>query len=120
MNINKYLAFGLAISLTVVLSGCNNVASNEVIADSVSTYGYENMTCSQIESEIDHLQRAASQAAGVVDKKKSSQSGKMTAAILLFWPVAFIVDDNSLEAQKYARLQGEYEAALRSHRNKDC
>ena len=56
-----YLAFGLAISLTVVLSGCNNVASNEVIADSVSTYGYENMTCSQIESEIDHLQRAASQ-----------------------------------------------------------
>ena len=58
---------------------------------------------------------AARAAAGVVDKKKSSQQGKMTAAILLFWPVAFIVDDNSLEAQKYARLKGEYEAALRIH-----
>ena len=120
MNINKYLAFGLAVSFSVVLSGCNNVASNEVIADSVSTYEFENMTCSQIESEIDHLQRAASSAAGVVDKKKSSQTGKMTAAILLFWPVAFIVDDNSVEAQKYSRLKGEYEAALRIHRNKEC
>ena len=120
MDVKKYLAFGLAVSSTVVLYGCNNVTSSEVIADSVSTYEFNNMTCSEIESEIDHLQRAASQAAGVVDKKKSSQQGKMTAAILLFWPVAFIVDDNSLEAQKYARLKGEYEAALRVHRKKDC
>ena len=120
MNINKYLTFGLAASITVVLSGCNNVTSSEVIADSVSSYAYKNMTCSELEAEIDHLQRAASQAAGVVDKKKSSQSGKMTAAILLFWPVAFIVDDNSVEAQKYARLKGEYEGALRVHRKKDC
>ena len=120
MDIKKYLIFGLAASLTAVLSGCNNVASNEVIADSVSTYQYDNMTCSELESEIDYLQRAASSAAGVVDKKKSSQQGKMTAAVLLFWPAAFIVDNNSLEAQKYARLKGEYEGALRVHRKKDC
>ena len=120
MNIKKYLAFGLAVSLTVVLSGCNNVTSNEVIADSVSTYEFNNMTCSEIESEIDHLQRAASQAAGVVDKKKSSQGKKSAAAFILFWPALFIVDDNSLEAQKYARLKGEHEAALKSHRKKDC
>ena len=120
MNIYKYLTFGLAVSLTVVLSGCNNVASNEVIADSVSSYEYDKMTCSEIEGEIDHLQRSASSAAGVVDKKKSSQSGKSAAAFLFFWPALFIVDDNSLEAQKYASLQGEYEAALREHRKKDC
>ena len=120
MNIKKCLIFGLAVSLTVVLSGCNNVASNEVIADSVSSYAYKNMTCSELEAEIDHLQRAASSASGVVDKKKSTQQGKMAASILLFWPVAFIIDDNSLEAQKYARLKGEHEAALKSHRKKDC
>ena len=120
MNIKKYLAFGLAVSSTVVLYGCNNVTSNEVIADSVSSYAYNNMTCSELEAEIDHLQRAASQAAGVVDKKKSSQQGKSAAAFLLIWPALFIVDDNSLEAQKYARLKGEYEAALREHRIKDC
>ena len=120
MNIYKYLTFGLAVSLTVVLSGCNNVASNEVIADSVSSYEYDKMTCSEIEGEIDHLQRAASQAAGVVDKKKSSQGKKSAAAFILFWPALFIVDDNSLEAQKYARLKGEYDAALREHRKKDC
>ena len=120
MNINKYLTFGLAASIIVILSGCNNVSSNEVIADNVSGYKYDDMTCSALESEIDYLQRSASSAAGVVDKKKSSQTGKMTAAILLFWPVAFIVDNNSLEAQKYARLKGEHEAALKSHRKKEC
>ena len=120
MNVKKYLAFGLAVSSTVVLYGCNNVTSSEVIADSVSTYQYDNMTCSELESEIDYLQRAASSAAGIVDKKKSSQQGKMTAAVLLFWPAAFIVDNNSLEAQKYSRLKGEYEGALRVHRKKDC
>ena len=120
MDIKKYLIFGLAAILTAVLSGCNNVASNEVIADSVSTYQYDNMTCSELESEIDYLQRAAGSAAGIVDKKKSSQQGKMAAAVLLFWPVAFIVDNNSLEAQKYSRLKGEYEGALRVHRKKDC
>jgi len=78
------------------------------------------MTCSELEGEIDHLQRSASQAAGVVDKKKSSQQGKSAAAFLLFWPALFIVDDNSIEAQKYARLKGEYEAALREHRKKEC
>ena len=120
MNIKKYLAFGLAVSSTVVLYGCNNVTSSEVIADSVSGYAYNNMTCSELEAEIDHLQRSASQAAGVVDKKKSSQQGKSAAAFLFFWPALLIVDDNSLEAQKYARLKGEYEAALREHRKKEC
>jgi len=57
MNIKKYLAFGLAVSSTVVLYGCNNVTSSEVIADSVSSYAYKNMTCSELEGEIDHLCR---------------------------------------------------------------
>ena len=118
----KINLFPILISTLVVLSlsGCGNVSSNQVIADSVSTYEYDNMTCSAIEAEISHLQRSASEAAGVVDNKKSSQQGKGAAAVLLFWPALFIIDDNSLEAQKYARLKGEYEAAEKAHRIKEC
>ena len=118
----KINLFPILISTLVVLSlsGCGNVSSNQVIADSVSTYEYDNMTCSAIEVEISHLQRAASDAGGVVDKKKSSQQGKGVASVLLFWPALFIIDDNSLEAQKYARLKGEYEAAEKAHRIKEC
>ena len=78
------------------------------------------MTCSAIEAEISHLQRAATEAGAIVDKKKSSQEGKGVASVLLFWPALFIIDDNSLEAQKYARLKGEYEAASKAHRKKEC
>ena len=110
------------ISTLVVLSlsGCGNVSSNQVIADSVSSYEYDNMTCPAIEAEISHLQRAATEAGAIVDKKKSSQQGKGVASVLLFWPALFIIDDNSLEAQKYARLKGEYEAAEKAHRIKEC
>ena len=90
----KINLFPILISTLVVLSlsGCGNVSSNQVIADSVSTYEYDNMTCSAIEAEISHLQRSASEAAGVVDNKKSSQQGKGAAAVLLFWPALFIID----------------------------
>ena len=51
---------------------------------------------------------------------KKTQQGKGVASVLLFWPALFIIDDNSLEAQKYARLKGEYEAAEKAHRKKEC
>jgi hypothetical protein len=120
MQIYKLSPFLASIFLMFTLSGCGNVSSNQVIADSVSSYEYDSMSCSSIEAEISYLQKAASEASGVVDKKKSSQEGKGAAAFLLFWPALFIIDDNSLEAQKYARLKGEYEAALKAHRKKDC
>ena len=116
----KIIYFVIATFTAISLTGCGNVSSNEIIADSVSSYEYDSMSCSAIEAEISHLQRAASAAGGIVDKKKSSQQGKGALAFLFFWPVLFIIDDNSLEAQKYARLQGEYEAAKKSHRKKDC
>ena len=66
------------------------------------------------------MKSAATEAGAIVDKKKSSQQGKGVASVLLFWPALFIIDDNSLEAQKYARLKGEYEAAEKAHRIKEC
>ena len=118
----KINLFPILFSSLVVLSlsGCGNVSSNQVIADSVSSYEYDNMTCPAIEAEISHLQRAATEACAIVDKKKSSQQGKGVASVLLFWPALFIIDDNSLEAQKYSRLKGEYEAASKVHRKKEC
>ena len=89
MNTSKYLIFGVAVSFALIVSGCNNVKSSEVIAQNV-------------------------------DKKNSSAKGKNAAAFILFWPALFLIDDNSTEAQQYARKKGEYEAVQRTHRKKDC
>ena len=120
MNTNKYLIFGVAVSFALVLSGCNNVKSSEVISQNVSTYEYSDMTCSQLEGEMVFLNNAANSAGNVVDKKNSSAKGKNAAAFILFWPALFLIDDNSTEAQQYARKKGEYEAVQRTHRKKDC
>ena len=116
----KYFALFLALGVSMLLSGCNNVSSSEVIAENVSTYKFNDMACSELEGEIDYLRSAASSAGAVVDKKKSSATGKNAAAFILFWPALFLIDDNSIEAQKYSSLKGEYEAAMRAHRAKDC
>ena len=120
MNTKKYLIFGVAVSFALILSGCNNVKSSEVISQNVSTYEYSDMTCSQLEGEMVFLNNAANSAGNVVDKKNSSAKGKNAAAFLLFWPALFLIDDNSSEAQQYARLKGEYEAVQRTHRKNDC
>jgi len=121
MNIiNKLLVVGVMGSVLVLLSGCNNVTSTEVIADNVSGYKYNSMTCKELEGEMDYLERAGSAAAGVVDSRKSTQDSKNAAAFLFFWPAMFLTDDNSLEAQKYARLKGEFDAAERAYRKNDC
>ena len=120
MNSIKYLAFGVTTSLALLVSGCNNVSSTEVIAQNVSTYEYSDMTCSELEGEMDYLNNAANSAGNVVDKKKSSAKGKNAAAFVFFWPALFLIDDNSTEAQQYARKKGEYEAVQRTHRKKDC
>ena len=43
MNTSKYLIFGVAVSFALIVSGCNNVKSSEVIAQNVSTYEYSDM-----------------------------------------------------------------------------
>jgi len=120
MNISNGIKLVVAGSLSIVLASCGNVTSSEVIADSVSGYEYNNMTCKELEGEMDHLERAGSAAAGVVDSRKNTQDGKNAAAFLFFWPALFLTDDNSSEANKYARIKGEFDAAQRAYRRKDC
>ena len=89
LNANKYLTFGVAISLALILSGCNNVKSSEVISQNVSTYEYSDMTCSQLESEMVFLNNAANSAGNVVDKKNSSAKGKNALRLFYFGQLYF-------------------------------
>ena len=109
----------IAISTVALISGCS-VSSDEVIAESVGSYQYNKMTCSELEGEMDHLQNAAAAAAGVVDERYKTQTGKDVAAVLLFWPALFIIDDNKPEARRLARLKGEFEAAENTYRRRKC
>ena len=117
--ISKILVSAI-LSTSFMLSGCSNKSSSEVIPDQVSSYQFNKMTCKELEGEIDYLQGAAISAARIVDDRKETQDGKLAAGFLLFWPAMLITDSNKAEANKYAQLKGQYEAAMRSHRRKDC
>lgn len=107
------------IILAFITQSCS-VSSDEVMPDHITGYEYNKMTCSELEGEMDYLQRAANDAAGIVDQRKDTQDGKDAAAFLFFWPALFFTDTNAPEAKKYAQLKGEFEAAKRVHRRKNC
>lgn len=109
----------LAILSTVILTGCNRTSS-EVIADNVDGYKFNNMSCTEIRSELSHLQQQANNVSGIVDERKNTQDGKNVAAVLLFWPALFLIDNNAPEARKYAQIKGEHEAAKRVYSRKGC
>ena len=102
------------------LSACGGVSSDEIIADEVSTAKYDNWSCKTLKKEVIALQDRVSNTGATVDKRKDTQGDKQTLAVLLFWPAYFFVDENSLEAKKYAKLKGEYNAVSSVYRRKDC
>ena len=114
----KTIALAGALGMTILLSGCGSVSSQNVIAESVSGYKFNKMSCSDLEFEMDYLQRAARTAAGVVDTVKATQDGKDAIAFLFFWPALFLTDDNKPQAAELARLKGEFEAANRIYSRK--
>ena len=102
-----------------IIQSCS-VSSDEIMPDHVTSYEYNKMSCTELEREIDYLQRSANSAAGIVDQRKETQDSKDGAALIFFWPALFFTDTNAPEAKKYAQLKGEFEAAKRTHRRKGC
>ncbi|BBB23457.1 lipoprotein [Isorropodon fossajaponicum endosymbiont JTNG4] len=113
------LLTSLAVLSALTLTGCNT-SSSHVMADNMDGYEFSNMNCEEIRAELLHLQYTANNAAEIVDDIASSQDSKNVAAFLLFWPALFLIEDNSLEARKYAQIKGKYEAAKRIYRRKGC
>jgi len=119
MKLKTVFANILIVAPLVIIQGCS-LSSAEVMPEHVSGFEYKKMTCDELEGEIGYLQRAANEAAGVVDQRKTTQDAKDGAALVFLWPLLFITDTNGPEVKKYATLKGEYEAAKRSHRRKGC
>ena len=119
-NKMKTIALAGALGMTILLSGCGSVSSQNVIPESVSGYKYQqNELVKNLEFEMEHLQRAARNRCrycgyGV----KSTQDGKDAIAFLFFWPALFLTDNNSAQAAQLATLRGEFEAANRVYSRK--
>ncbi len=116
----KFLINTLLIVFTVsLLQGCS-VSSNEVVAVDMSTYPFRDLSCEELDREMNYLRKQVNVTADIVDDKMTTQGVKGVAAFLFFWPALPFIDTNSKEARKYAEIKGEFEAAKRVFIRKGC
>src|SRR5262245_32245503 len=85
--------------LCALIAGCAS-SSAEVRPSYVSPLQYQNLSCQQLGAEAERVSRRASEVAGVQDSNKTSDAWVTGAAIVLFWPAAFFVKGDGLDAHQ--------------------
>ena len=104
---------------TTIVAGCAS-SSEDVRAAYVSPLQYQHLSCQQVSAEADRVSRRAAELSGVQDSKRTSDVVATTAAVILFWPAAFLVKGDGQTAAELARLKGEFDALERASIEKRC
>jgi hypothetical protein len=91
--------------LAANLLGCAKRSEN-VAAAYVSPLAYEQFNCGQLTEEAGRLSQRAAELSGVQDRKRTGDIVATTAAIIVFWPAAFLVSGDDTQTAEPARLKG--------------
>ena len=113
------LAVSLAVSATVVVSGCAS-SSDKIAAAYVSPLQYESYSCAQLAEEAQRVSARAATLAGVQDHKSTNDAIATGVAIVLFWPAAFMIGGNDQTTAELGRLKGEFETIEMVSVRKNC
>ncbi len=105
--------------VALVATGC--AKSSEMVTGSyVSPLQYQTFSCQQLGEEAQRISARVAQTSGVQDQKRSNDQVATTAAIILFWPAAFLVGGDDQNTAELARLKGEFEAIEKTSVQKNC
>lgn len=101
--------FVLCLMYGLSSSGCAEKPEN-VAAAYVSPLQYERYSCRQISEEAQRISQRVSELSGVQRQKRTGDIVATTAAVIVFWPAAFVVGGDDAQTAELARLKGEFES----------
>src|SRR5690242_14982340 len=96
----------LAASAALIVAGCASKAS-DITATYVSPMQYENYNCHQLTEEARRVSARVAEVAGAQDGQATKDAVATTAAVIIFWPAAFLVGGDKQTAAELGRLKGE-------------
>ena len=99
--------------------GCAS-KSSDITAAYVSPLQYESYNCRQLADEAHRVSVRAAQAAGAQDDQRTKDQIATTAAVIIFWPAAFLVGGDKQTAAELGRLKGEMDAIEQVSVRKQC
>ena len=103
----------------LTLGACAKKSEN-VAASYVSPLAYQQFNCRQLAEEAGRVSQRAAELSGVQNRKRTGDIVATTAAIIVFWPAAFLVSGDDAQTAELARLKGEFAAIQRVSVEKGC
>src|ERR1700744_4406825 len=95
-----------AVALCAALGGCASSAA-DITPTYVSPVTYQSFTCVQLGQEAQAVSARAAALSGAQDSQRTKDTVATTAAVIIFWPAAFLVGGDKQNAAELAQMKGQ-------------
>ncbi|ODA66286.1 hypothetical protein A7A08_02933 [Methyloligella halotolerans] len=112
-------ALVVLVLIGLVIGSCAKKAE-DVPAAYVSPLTYQPYNCQQLAGEAERVSQRAAELSGVQNKKRTRDTVTTTAAVIVFWPAAFLVNGDDAQTAELARLKGEFQTIQQVSVQKNC
>lgn len=101
------------------LAGCAS-SSADITPTYVSPVMYQSYTCQQLALEAQGVSARAAALSGAQDKQRTNDTIATTAAVVIFWPAAFLVGGDKQTAAELGQMKGQMVAIEQASIAKKC
>src|ERR1700745_4088673 len=107
------------VALSATLCGCAS-SSSDIAPAYVSPVAYQSYTCQQLALEAQAVSTRAATLSGAQDNQRTKDAVATTAAVIVFWPAAFLVGGDKQTASELAQMKGQLIAVEQASIQKNC
>jgi hypothetical protein len=107
------------VPLPGALAGCASSAA-DISPAYVSPVAYQSYTCQQLALEAQSVSTRAAALSGSQDSQRTKDAVATTAAVIIFWPAAFLVGGDKQTAGELATMKGQMVAIEQASIAKNC
>ena len=107
------------VALAAALGGCASAAA-DITPTYVSPVTYQSYTCQQLGMEAQAISARAAALSGAQDSQRTKDAVATTAAVIIFWPAAFLVGGDKQTAAELAQMKGQLIAVEQASIQKKC
>ena len=105
--------------LGAALGGCASSAA-DITPAYVSPVMYQSYNCQQLALEAQGVSARAAGLSGAQDSQRTKDAIATTAAVVIFWPAAFLVGGDKQNAAELAQMKGQMVAIEQASIVKKC
>ena len=105
--------------LGAALYGCAS-SSAEITPAYISPVIYQSYSCQQLALEAQAVSTRAASLSGVQDSQRTKDRWTTAAAVVIFWPAAFLVSGDKQTAAELSQMKGQMVAIEQASIVKKC